>query len=73
MPVANRNPVVSPRRRSQFLTTATGYGTVGVKNGIPFVEVKGGRIEVGRDSVEPPSEKRRLDGVSPHHWFKTGA
>jgi uncharacterized protein (DUF608 family) len=29
-----------------FLSTATGYGTVGVKNGKPFVEVKGGRIEV---------------------------
>ena len=24
-------------------------------------------IEVGRDSVEPPSAQRRLDGVSPHH------
>ncbi|MCX6910922.1 MAG: GH116 family glycosyl hydrolase [Verrucomicrobia bacterium] len=29
-----------------FLSTATGYGTVGVKNGKPFVEVKSGRIEV---------------------------
>jgi hypothetical protein len=29
-----------------FLSTATGYGTVGVKNGKPFVEVKSGQIEV---------------------------
>ncbi len=29
-----------------FLSTATGYGTVGVKGGKPFVEVKAGSIEV---------------------------
>jgi hypothetical protein len=29
-----------------FLSTATGYGTVGVKNGKPFVEVKSGKIDV---------------------------
>jgi hypothetical protein len=29
-----------------FLSTATGCGIVGVKNGKPFVEVKSGRIEV---------------------------
>jgi len=29
-----------------FLCTATGYGTVGVKGGKPFVEVASGRIEV---------------------------
>jgi uncharacterized protein (DUF608 family) len=29
-----------------FLSTATGYGTVGVKNGKPFIEVKSGKIEV---------------------------
>jgi len=29
-----------------FLSTATGYGTVGVKHGQPFLEVKSGRIEV---------------------------
>jgi uncharacterized protein (DUF608 family) len=29
-----------------FLSTATGYGTVGIKRGKPFVEVKSGRIEV---------------------------
>jgi hypothetical protein len=29
-----------------FLSTATGYGTVGRKNGKPFVEVKSGSIEI---------------------------
>ena len=29
-----------------FLSTATGYGTVGIKNGKPFVEVKSGTIDV---------------------------
>lgn len=29
-----------------FLSTATGYGTVGVKRGQPFVEVKSGHIDV---------------------------
>ncbi len=29
-----------------FLSTATGYGTVGMKNGKPFVEVKAGSIEI---------------------------
>jgi hypothetical protein len=31
-----------------FLSTATGFGTVGVKDGQPFVEVRSGRIDVGR-------------------------
>lgn len=29
-----------------FLSTATGYGTVGIKDGKPFVEVRSGEIEV---------------------------
>ena len=29
-----------------FLSTATGYGTVGVREGKPFLEVKAGTIEV---------------------------
>jgi hypothetical protein len=29
-----------------FLATATGYGTVGVKSGKPFLEVKSGTIDV---------------------------
>ena len=31
-----------------FLCTATGYGTVGVKNGKPFIEVKQGMIPIKR-------------------------
>jgi hypothetical protein len=29
-----------------FLSTATGCGTVGVKNGKPFLEVRRGKIDV---------------------------
>jgi hypothetical protein len=29
-----------------FLSTATGYGTVGVQDGKPFVEVRSGNIAV---------------------------
>ena len=29
-----------------FLSTATGYGTIGIKHGKPFVEVKSGQIEI---------------------------
>lgn len=29
-----------------FLSTASGYATVGLKNGKPFIEVKNGEIEV---------------------------
>ncbi len=31
-----------------FLSTATGYGTAGVRSGEPFLEVRSGTIEVGR-------------------------
>ncbi|MBN1420983.1 MAG: twin-arginine translocation signal domain-containing protein [Planctomycetes bacterium] len=40
---------LAPRIRGDFrafLSTATGYGTVGVKDGKPFVEVKAGAIDV---------------------------
>ena len=36
-----------------FLCTATGYGTVGVRDGKPFLEVKSGRIEVARTDYVP--------------------
>ena len=39
-------PVEGPFRA--FLCTATGYGTVGVRNGKPFLEVASGRIPVKR-------------------------
>ncbi len=29
-----------------FLSTATGFGTVGIRDGKPFLEVKAGQIEV---------------------------
>jgi hypothetical protein len=31
-----------------FLSTATGFGTVGLRNGKPFVEIKMGRIDIDR-------------------------
>ena len=31
-----------------FLSTAPGYGTVGVKDGQPFVEAKSGQIDIDR-------------------------
>ncbi len=36
-----------------FISTATGYGTVGVRGGEPFIEVVEGKIEVGRMEYEP--------------------
>jgi hypothetical protein len=36
-----------------FLCTATGYGTVGVKDGEPFVEVKSGTIPFDRIAYSP--------------------
>jgi hypothetical protein len=37
-----------------FLATATGYGTVGVKDGKPFLDVRSGTIEV-RDVQHGPA------------------
>jgi hypothetical protein len=36
-----------------FLATATGYGTVGVREGKPFLEVRAGTIEVRSINYEP--------------------
>jgi uncharacterized protein (DUF608 family) len=36
-----------------FLSTATGYGTAGVRSGKPFVEVRSGTIDVGRIDYRP--------------------
>lgn len=55
-----------------FLCTATGYGTVGIRNGEPFVEVAAGHIDVkhirrghagtpGEGFAAPLSEGRRCD------------
>jgi uncharacterized protein (DUF608 family) len=40
-----------------FLCTATGYGTVGLRKGVPFVEVKGGRIPVAKFVVQPAGKR----------------
>jgi len=39
------NPSLKGDFRS-FLSTATGYGTVGLKDGKPFIEVKQGNIDI---------------------------
>lgn len=47
---------VQPRIKGDFrsfLSTATGYATVGVKDGKPFVEVKSGTIDVQRTEFTP--------------------
>ena len=47
---------VEPRLRGDFrsfLSTATGYGTVGVRSGEPFLEVRSGAIDVGRIEYRP--------------------
>jgi hypothetical protein len=36
-----------------FLATATGYGTVGVRAGQPFLDVRAGTIEVARIAYTP--------------------
>jgi uncharacterized protein (DUF608 family) len=36
-----------------FLATATGFGTVGIKDGQPFIEVRTGRIDVRRIDYQP--------------------
>ena len=41
------NPPISGDFRA-FICTATGYGTVGVKDGKPFLEVASGEIAVER-------------------------
>jgi hypothetical protein len=51
-----RTLIVEPRVGGDFrsfLATASGYGTVGVRNGQPFVEVVSGTIEVQRMDYRP--------------------
>jgi len=50
--VLHLEPRVAGDFRS-FLSTATGYGTVGVRNGQPFLDVRAGRIEVARTLYTP--------------------
>jgi len=44
-------PAVKGDFRS-FLCTATGYGTVGIKNGVPFIQIRYGDIPVKRMQME---------------------
>jgi uncharacterized protein (DUF608 family) len=47
---------VEPRVKGDFrsfLSTATGYGTVGVKNGKAFLDVKSGKIDVAKIEFTP--------------------
>jgi hypothetical protein len=50
--VLHLRPAISGDLRA-FLCTATGYGTVGVEGGKPFVEVKEGKIPIGRVEYVP--------------------
>jgi hypothetical protein len=50
--VLHLRPAISGDFRA-FLCTATGYGTVGVKDGKPFIAVKEGKIAVGRMEYVP--------------------
>jgi hypothetical protein len=45
-------PAINGDFRS-FLATATGYGTVGIKNGQPFAEVASGAIEIREIKYTP--------------------
>jgi hypothetical protein len=49
---------LEPRLRGDFrafLATATGYGTVGVRGGKPFLEVRSGTIEARETRYTPPA------------------
>jgi hypothetical protein len=42
-----------------FLATESGFGSVGVRDGAPFVEVRQGSIEVGAIEYRGPERGRR--------------
>jgi hypothetical protein len=44
-----------------FLATATGFGSVGVRSGVPFLEVRHGAIEVGAIEHESADAAGRAD------------
>ncbi len=54
-----------------FLATATGYGTVGVRRGQPFIEVRSGTIAVDRIDYKPaggvtrPPKRKRAAAKRP--------
>ena len=46
--VLHLEPRVAGGSFRAFLSTATGYGTVGVRAGKPFFDVKAGKVEVSQ-------------------------
>jgi len=44
-----------------FLATETGFGSVGVRSGAPFAEVRHGAIEVSAIEYQSPEPARRTD------------
>jgi uncharacterized protein (DUF608 family) len=44
-----------------FLATATGFGSVGVRSGVPFLEVRHGAIEASAIDYQSPEAARRAD------------
>ena len=48
-----------------FLSTATGYGTAGIRNGEPFLDVLSGAIPVDRISKGRPAHEAGDDGSGP--------
>jgi hypothetical protein len=47
-----------------FLRTATGYGTVGMQRGQPFLEVVSGQISVTKTVFTPPASQPNGSGFS---------
>jgi hypothetical protein len=44
-----------------FLATATGFGSVGVRGGVPFLEVRQGAIDARAIEFRRPERARRSD------------
>jgi uncharacterized protein (DUF608 family) len=44
-----------------FLATATGFGSVGVRSGVPFLEVRHGAIDASAIEYESPTAARRAE------------
>jgi hypothetical protein len=47
-----------------FISTATGYGTVGVKKGKPFLEVKAGHIDAQEIDLKACQARQGREGMS---------
>jgi hypothetical protein len=72
----DRTLYIEPRQEGDFrtfLSAATGYGTAGVSQGEPFLEVKAGTIEVARTvynrtSPHPKTPPLDLDAPASAEW-----